>query len=322
MKVLFLGISPIDLSPIDVRAELGAIRRMLKKSQAGRSVEVKGVRASGDLVQTMQDFKPDVVHISSHGNPGGLYFQDRACQSYVVPAKAVTELFRILGQDVKCVFLNACYSRGQAAIIRRYVQTTIGMAAPIFDHSAIALAATFYGAAGDGRSVRDAFDLARLSVEFRQFPGANVPRLLTRKGVDASKVNLVSRRNRQTNARRRKTRKWRLLANFVLIKRRPLVDDDHYEIRLFLDGAPATTSRVTYRLHDSYRKQVRIVRQGEPQFQEFITSYGDFEVKVTAADANGRTMTTHRWLSSALEENYGATRSRAIQSAIDEIIRN
>jgi hypothetical protein len=81
----------------------------------------------------------------------------------------------------------------------------------------------------------------------------------------------------------REERMATIRAEFVLDSRRkPLFSADgqftHYRIRLWLDGAPAGTSSVTYRLHESYGEPLREVRGG-PLWEEEITSYGDFTIK-------------------------------------------
>jgi hypothetical protein len=112
-----------------------------------------------------------------------------------------------------------------------------------------------------------------------------------------------------------------LLARFSTDRRgRLLRKDEHYEIRLFIKDPPPTTRSVVYTLDKSYSKPTRKVNKGVPDFEEYITSYGDYEVgvKINA----GRPIQFKTYLSSALEHYYGNKASGAVREAIDHIVEN
>lgn len=95
----------------------------------------------------------------------------------------------------------------------------------------------------------------------------------------------------------------------------------HYRIRLFVEGAPEDAYAVTYKLHESYYDPVREVHQDSEQFEEEITSYGDFAV---AAKIRGRqrSESSQVILSRALQESYKNTSDPTIQQAINDIKQN
>jgi hypothetical protein len=97
----------------------------------------------------------------------------------------------VLKDRIRLVVLNACYSRPQAEAINEHIDCTVGMGRPVSDEAAIEFAATFYQAIGFGRTIQTAFDLARKVLECKRIPGADIPQLFTRPGVDPREVVLV-----------------------------------------------------------------------------------------------------------------------------------
>jgi hypothetical protein len=92
---------------------------------------------------------------------------------------------------------------------------------------------------------------------------------------------------------------------------------NHFEIRLFIENAPRDTKQVVYELHDSYPKPIREVPRGRRDFEEHITSYGDYVVNIEIL--GDRILEMNDWLSSALENFYGKNPPREILEAIKQI---
>jgi hypothetical protein len=145
------------------------------------------------LQQILLRFEPQILHFSGHGSEqGALIFQNSDGQSEEVPPEALTKLFGILGRNMRCVVLNACYAERQAEAISRYVDCVIGMSDEILDDTARSFAASFYQALGYGKNIKDAFDLACNQLGLEKRRDELVPRLKYREGIDPSRVKLVS----------------------------------------------------------------------------------------------------------------------------------
>lgn len=95
---------------------------------------------------------------------------------------------------------------------------------------------------------------------------------------------------------------------------------DHYSIALRVVGAPEEVRRVRYRLHQTYRDPVREVSAAVREFEEPITSYGDYEV-VVEFDAGGKHNRLVRKLSDALSDGHHDDASEAVRNAIEAIKR-
>ena len=114
----------------------------------------------------------------------------------------------------------------------------------------------------------------------------------------------------------------KLLAEFKLKGNgTPRVKRGSYEIRLYVKNTPSSTHLVKYRLHKSYFKRKRIVHEGEPDFEEYITSDGDFKIKAVIL-TRGSKKRISRWLSTALEQHYGTDESGTVRTAIERIAKN
>lgn len=120
-----------------------------------------------------------------------------------------------------------------------------------------------------------------------------------------------------------KEKKPRLMAQFVLDESgEPRATTEsgrtHYGIRLFVDDAPETAFAVNYELHEDYFIPVR--ESVQPQnFDEEITSYGDYEVCAEVRTRKGQRVPLRRRLSEALRDGMGADTTASVKLALERI---
>jgi hypothetical protein len=98
---------------------------------------------------------------------------------------------QLMIDNVHLVVFNTCESSRHARAVSAHVDIAIGMTAPIDDEAARVFAAQLYSAIGFGRSVQQAFNQARLELQLQSLPGAAIPELFVRPGVDPNQVFLV-----------------------------------------------------------------------------------------------------------------------------------
>jgi hypothetical protein len=237
-RILALSANPDDTTRLRLNEEVREIRARLRAANADLQLEAEGAVRGADLQHLLLRHAPHIVHFSGHGTAEGeVVLEDFGGESRPIPVDVLRETFRTLGDNVKCVVLNSCYSSVQAEAIARHIDCVIGMSSEIGDKAAIAFAASFYQALAFGRSVQSAFDLGRLEVALVGVPGDKIPKLHARKGVNASKIVLASHPE--------------LVASFVLDgDRAPVCEDEHYQIRLWIRNAPADTTSVVYQFND------------------------------------------------------------------------
>ena len=195
IKVLFLAANPAGTRPLRLDEEIRQITAKVRAAEYRDSLELVSRWAvrPDDLLQSLLEVKPDVVHFSGHGSSAAeLIFLDDRGDPKPVSQAALVQLFRTLKDSVRVVVLNACYSRPQAEAIAETIDCTIGMNRPIGDKAAIIFAGSFYRALGFGRSVKEAFELGRTALLLEGIPEETTPELLARKGVDASGLVLIA----------------------------------------------------------------------------------------------------------------------------------
>jgi hypothetical protein len=133
----------------------------------------------GDLQELFLRHRPDIVHFSGHGSAASeIILATEAGGSHPVSSRALSALFSVLKDNIRCVVLNACYSEPQAQAIAQHIDAVVGMTNQIGDEAAINFAAAFYQALGFGRSVQTAFDLGRLQLDLANLGEQDTPKLL------------------------------------------------------------------------------------------------------------------------------------------------
>jgi CHAT domain-containing protein len=197
IKILFLAANPVDAGyrlrldeearEIDEKIQIGS------KRDAFEVVAQWSTRPS-DLQKALLRYNPDIVHFSGHGSKQqGIILEDRDGNMTPVSKSALISLFRILKDNIKILFLNACHSNVQITALRETIDFTIAMKTSIGDKAAVTFAAHFYQALAFGRSVLDAFELAKNQLELEGIDESQTPALLVRDGVDAAKAYLMKK---------------------------------------------------------------------------------------------------------------------------------
>lgn len=194
VTVLFWAANPVDTEPLRLDEEVRMIDERLRASEHRDRFDLRSqwaVRYS-DLSDGLLRYRPRVVHFSGHGNPEGtLMFEGADGCGQPVGVTALADLFRIAGDDVRCVVFNACYSGEQADAVAEHVDCVVGTTRAIEDRAALSFAAGFYRALGYGRSIQSAFNLGRNEIDLAGQSDLDVLQLHTRAGVTPDSVHIT-----------------------------------------------------------------------------------------------------------------------------------
>jgi TPR repeat protein len=144
-----------------------------------------------NLVQALNETRPQVVHFSGHGGDAGLVLVGPDGSPQPVSASALKQLFEVFRGRIRLVVLNACLSLPQAEAIAEVVGCAIGTRGEISDAAAKTFGATFYGAVAFGHSVQVAFDQARAELAMEHPGEEECPQLVHREGVDPARLVLI-----------------------------------------------------------------------------------------------------------------------------------
>jgi hypothetical protein len=227
IKVLLFAANPRGTDPLDLHREFREIDEEVRIGKFRDSLEliiVPGTQVV-DLFRKLNETHPNIVHFSGHGSideeiileggerdlasPGSAssppvrdmlhsepaHDTSRAYSPRPLSRSALVDVLKACNEgNIRVVVLNACHTRPQAEALTEVGDCVISMNRAISDLGAIRFAASFYGALAFGRSVKNAFHqgLARLKAE--GISEDEIPELLVRSGVDASKLVLVGTR--------------------------------------------------------------------------------------------------------------------------------
>lgn len=197
IRILFLASNPLDTAPLQLDEESRAIDLAIRQTSFRDILEFKQLWAVrvGDLQEILLRHKPHIVHFSGHGSHSSeIILKDDQGNAFPVSENALTQLFSLLKDNIKCVVLNACYSQNQANAIADVVDCVIGMSDAVSDQAAIKFSASFYQAIGYGRDVKTAFELGRLQVDLEHIDDHSAFQLLAKK-IDPSKLTFITNDN-------------------------------------------------------------------------------------------------------------------------------
>ena len=206
VTILFLAANPHDTSRLNLDEEIRAIDAALQKSPHRNRFRIEqhwAVRST-ELDDFLLRHRPQIVHFSGHGSPaselileGGTEMRDVrrvAAPARVTEAVSPASLSRVFAPmkgTVRCVVLNACYSKTQALAIAEHVDCVVGMSRAIADSAAINFSAAFYQALAYGETVDHAFQLACSEIDRASLADDDVPQLI---GQDNTDLRFTRRR--------------------------------------------------------------------------------------------------------------------------------
>lgn len=181
ISILFLAANPKDTPALRLDEEMRSIDVALRQAEFRDRFDIKqqwAVRVA-DLQGYLLRHKPELVHFSGHGSASSqIILEDNSGNSHPVSPRALSQVFSVLKDNIRCVILNACYSEQQAQAIAQHTDCVIGMSKAIGDAAAISFAAAFYQALGYGRNVKTAFDLGCAQIDLENLDEQDTPKLL------------------------------------------------------------------------------------------------------------------------------------------------
>jgi hypothetical protein len=178
-------------TPLKLDEEIRAIDQALRQGDRRERFDIEqhwAVRYN-DLQELFLRHQPDIVHFSGHGSMAGeIVLQDEWGSSHPVSARALSDLFEVLKDNIRCTVLDACYSKTQARSIAQHIDAVVGMNRDIGDQAAIHFASAFYLGLSYGRDVKTAFELGRNRIDLAGLCEQDTPQLLAYKGDPAQIV--------------------------------------------------------------------------------------------------------------------------------------
>ena len=192
--VLFLGSSPRQSAPLALKQESKAIGHAIGDVKGGRRRVrlVSKMHVDPDeLVEHLNQYAPDVVHLSGHGGDEGILLEtDMGATSRLTPSLFARVLARETHHPIKAVYLNACESTDFEAELLRRVSCVITVSDEIEDDAAREFSTVFYRDLALGRTFREAFDGAKDRLEMKGIPDHEVVNITFGPNVDPATLAL------------------------------------------------------------------------------------------------------------------------------------
>jgi hypothetical protein len=204
LRILLVSASPVEIDrTLNVDIEFARIVGELRNLNNVK-LEQRTAVTFDRLRKAVQDVRPHVLHISSHGKSGDLFFHlDDSGAYQKVPPSALIRLLRALGKELRLVVLNACDSLPIAEAVVATEQPVapwaIGMKHPIVDEDAIAYSTALYDGLASGLPVGDAHEAALSALELvvhktsEPARPADIPRLVPNDPARASTYVLTTK---------------------------------------------------------------------------------------------------------------------------------
>ena len=198
LKILFLAADPASHEPdgpprLRLDEDIREIQEGIREAELRDRLHFEpwlAVRTK-DVLRALNRLRPQVVHFSGHGSPGGLWIVGRDGGPHMVPPEALVRMLGGFRDSVQVVVLNACFSLPQAKAIAEVVGCAIGTPDQIPDRAAILFGGAFYSAIAYGRSVQEAYEQACSALACEGYDPACFPRLVARPGVHPSQLFLI-----------------------------------------------------------------------------------------------------------------------------------
>lgn len=161
-SILFVSSNPSDTARLKLDRELKIIREAIDLSRHGDRLTLDAISAATihELRRALLRKPYQIVHISGHGEPDGLMFEDLVGNREKIDPEGLAGLFANKAHppgSIECVVFNACHSISTGEPTSKLVEWTVAMEGRLSDGGALEFSRGFYDALAAGRGVDEAF---------------------------------------------------------------------------------------------------------------------------------------------------------------------
>ena len=191
-RLLFAYSTPLNASPLRLGTEEKQIKEALRAITDRDKIHIDTIPAVElkDFSNAFNRYRPNILHISSHGNQEHIALENEKGQAMIVDGDILINIVKIAGKQLKIVVLNACESSKMAASLTDVVDIAIGMNVSIGDDTARAFAVQLYSSIGENIPIGLAFEQARFAISANGISEADTPVLHYKKGIRPEKYHL------------------------------------------------------------------------------------------------------------------------------------
>ena len=325
MKVLFIASNPNGEVSLDLDREITELsRHYLTASDDPPMFMFLPKLSVEELQSAVLRFRPDILHISAHGEKEYLRLSDGDGNHVKITAKML-RAFLPPDYAPRLVYLSACDSNEIAIklVDSGAVPMAIGTTTSISNRAAVASAVSFYGSLLSGLGVEDAFNASRSLIE----------------ALTDSKATAKIHGHNSANSMELSLSIPHLIADFDGRPRRSK-KDDHYSLRLGVKGCPSSTIQVIFftddesfiKDDDTYENDLSLVVRSMPvngilwaPEDVYWRATGDHRLFAAGVKAGGGGFVLSGTLAEAIENRYRLAHMELpapIAVAVDDLREN
>jgi hypothetical protein len=193
LRIALLVTNPERRASLQTGVEARDIETGLKASGNWDKIDLKVSLAPTlvNLLDALNQFRPQVLHFSGHGGGGALLFDnERAGRDggTVLNFEMVERVVSATQFRPDLLVLAACDTVDGAEVFLKSVPTVIAMADEIDDDAACAFSEQFYRSLASGASITNALTQAKLVLEHKGYQDAQLPTLLSANAAAGGKI--------------------------------------------------------------------------------------------------------------------------------------
>ncbi|WP_194767492.1 CHAT domain-containing protein [Tamlana sp. I1] len=177
IKILLIKVNPIGTTNLFLDTEENNIEesRVASANRDFFEIKSKGAVTKDMLHSCLESYKPHILHISGHGSADGvLYFHDEENEKEELSISMFSEFIQNYKPNLKCVFMNACFSLNQDFIVTED-QVVIGMNNEVPNDTALTFSRAFYTSFFEGKTIMNSFRTAVDVVGIDGFGEESIP---------------------------------------------------------------------------------------------------------------------------------------------------
>jgi hypothetical protein len=194
LRIAFLTTNPVRDAMLRTDLEMRDVQKELRKSTNRDQVVVRHLPAARaeDLLDALNEFRPNVVHFSGHGGASSVLFDNRDVYDdggVELDFEVVEEIVAATHTPPDLLVFNACDTLEGAEVFLKTVRAVIAMSDSITDAAATLFSVRFYAALAGGQSVAMALKQGKVILKTAKLADdSELPTLLVRDGVSEEAI--------------------------------------------------------------------------------------------------------------------------------------
>ena len=179
---------------LDIESELKGILTILDQEIGQGRCEYRILHAVqiDNLMDTVREFQPHILHFSGHSDAGGSYLRSEDGKEEFIRMHDLQQILASTATELRLLVLCSCRSADQARALTAVAPFTVGTTAPVLDYAAIAFSRQFYAALTHGNSVKTAFAQGKSRADVTSSGNTCEFQLCQRDGMDPGREVLFS----------------------------------------------------------------------------------------------------------------------------------